>query len=197
VLCRTCNIEIKDILSSPRLDRKVELNERFTSGFVAMGLGSAAADTFAMNMNMPHLGKRAFIKNSKTVALKSLPVTEQCLADARRRVRDWHIANNPELKDVAVIDIIVSFDGSWQKRGHCSLFGFAAVIDSETGLIVDYIVLCKYCHDCRMTAADLGPESPEYHAWYMGHKDTCDINFDPNSPSGNMEVAAAKILWAR
>lgn len=92
---------------------------------------------------------------------------------------------------------MVSFDGSWQKCGHQSLYGFAAVIDVETGLIIDHAVLSKFCIDCSITAAALNKDSPEFNAWYEGHKADCDINFDVNSASGNMEAKAATLLWSR
>ena len=42
------------------------------------------------------------------------------------------------------VDITVSYDGSWHKRGHPSMYGVAAVIDIYTGLVVDYVVLSKF-----------------------------------------------------
>ncbi|GFW72786.1 uncharacterized protein TNCV_1266291 [Trichonephila clavipes] len=47
-----------------------------------------------------------------------------------------------------VIDITVSYDGTWQKRGHSSLYGIGIVIDILTGLIIDYEILSKYCPEC-------------------------------------------------
>ena len=48
----------------------------------------------------------------------------------------------------------VSFDGSWQKRGHTSLYGLATVIDVLTGLVLDYEILSKYCHVCAIKKAE-------------------------------------------
>ena len=47
-----------------------------------------------------------------------------------------------------IIDISVSFNGSWQKRGHTSLYGVGTVIDLETGLILDYQAYSQYRHVC-------------------------------------------------
>ncbi|XP_042910028.1 uncharacterized protein [Parasteatoda tepidariorum] len=89
----------------------------------------------------------------------------------------------------------VSYDGTWQKRGHSSLYGIGFVIDNSTGLVVDYEILSKYCHDCVVTKSDLGANSPEFHVWHTSHEPECQKNFDGSSNS--MEMAAALILWSR
>ncbi|GFX79736.1 uncharacterized protein TNCV_2746551 [Trichonephila clavipes] len=61
-----------------------------------------------------------------------------------------------------VIDILVSYDGLWQKRGHSSLYGIGIVIDILTGLIIDYEILSKYCPECTIAKRDLGENSAEY-----------------------------------
>ena len=48
-----------------------------------------------------------------------------------------------------IVDISISFGGTWQKRGFTSLFGVGVCIDVLTGLVVDYCVLSKYCHACK------------------------------------------------
>ncbi|GFW50281.1 uncharacterized protein TNCV_4696981 [Trichonephila clavipes] len=45
--------------------------------------------------------------------------------------------------DVPVVDISVSFDGSWLTRGHTSLIGIVGVIDILTGYVIDFEVMCK------------------------------------------------------
>lgn len=65
-----------------------------------------------------------------------------------------------------------SFDGSWHKRGHNSLYGIGCVIDVLTGLVVDYEVMSKYCHLCVRAATDLEADSPDFHFWQKGHKET-------------------------
>ena len=37
-----------------------------------------------------------------------------------------------------IINIVVSFDGSWLARGHISRYGIGAVIDVVTGHVIDY-----------------------------------------------------------
>ena len=44
-----------------------------------------------------------------------------------------------------IIDIAVSFDGTWLTRGFCSLYGIGAVIEVQSGLVIDFVVLSLYC----------------------------------------------------
>ena len=45
-----------------------------------------------------------------------------------------------------VIDITVSFKGSWQQKGHLSHYGVGTLVELETGLILDYEAYSLYCH---------------------------------------------------
>ena len=47
-----------------------------------------------------------------------------------------------------ILDIAVSFDGSWQTRGHHSNIGIGFVIDASTGAVLDYEVQSKLCRIC-------------------------------------------------
>ena len=49
------------------------------------------------------------------------------------------------MTDETVLDIAVSFDGTWAKRGHTSLFGMVFAISVDTGEVLDYHVLSKFC----------------------------------------------------
>ena len=52
----------------------------------------------------------------------------------------------------AVKKIRVSCDGSWSKRGHTSIYGFVSVIEMTTGLVIDFVVLSKWCKICSMSS---------------------------------------------
>ena len=44
--------------------------------------------------------------------------------------------------------LVISFDGSWQKRGYSSLNGVATAISVTTGKVLDCEVLSRYCKNC-------------------------------------------------
>ena len=91
-----------------------------------------------------------------------------------------------------IIDISVSFDGTWQKRGFTSLYGVSISTDVLTGYIVDYVVLSKYCHACKLQEAKNLPEA-ELAAWREEHAADCCQNHHQSSKS--MVQEAAKIMW--
>lgn len=42
-------------------------------------------------------------------------------------------------------DLCVAIDGSWQKRGHTSMNGIVTVTSVDTGKVLDYYCMSKYC----------------------------------------------------
>ncbi|GFU92617.1 uncharacterized protein TNCV_4795451 [Trichonephila clavipes] len=118
----------------------------------------------------------------------------QILEVARNIVKKQHLDLNDEEKEPSVLDITVSFDGSWQKRGYKSLYGIGVVIDLLTDLVIDYEILSKYCTECTAAVRDLSGDSPDFAIWY-GYKSDCQINHTGSSSS--MEMEATAILWQR
>ena len=47
-----------------------------------------------------------------------------------------------------VIDIGVSLDGSWQRRGFSSMNGVVTAISIDTGKIIDIESMSRYCRQC-------------------------------------------------
>ncbi|CAN8006086.1 unnamed protein product, partial [Ixodes hexagonus] len=92
----------------------------------------------------------------------------------------------------AVVDVCVSFDGTWHKRGHTSHFGLGAVIELDSGLVLDFSVASNYCHGCS-----IGPKEGEdgHEEWMKAYKETCQKNF--NGSSNAMEVQAAGTIFSR
>ena len=81
-----------------------------------------------------------------------------------------------------VMDILVSCDRTWQKCGFSSLLGAVFIIAYETGKVVDYIVLSKYCAGCKQWD-DRDKSSAAYAEWKAKHD--CSINF--SGSAGAME----------
>ena len=61
---------------------------------------------------------------------------------------DYQAVNNEN-----VVDVTVSFDGTWHKRGFTSNYGVGIVIDAMTGFVLDYTVLSKYCQACTVNSS--------------------------------------------
>ncbi|KAK3923625.1 hypothetical protein KUF71_002033 [Frankliniella fusca] len=90
--------------------------------------------------------------------------------------------------------VVVSFDGSWHKRGRTSNYGLVAVIEVNTGLVIDYEILSKYCHLCSITAAEMDKDSPEFIEWYERHLELGECNTNFSGASGNMVRKGAVMI---
>ena len=111
--------------------------------------------------------------------------------DAGHQVRKFLQKDGTE-----VLDIAVSFDGTWSKRGFTANYGVGIVISADAGEVLDYVVLSKVCELCK-AAEKLKSNPVKYQEWKKAHmaSSLCQKNYDGSSPA--MEKEAAKILWSR
>ena len=82
-------------------------------------------------------------------------------------------------------DIVVSCNGTWQRRGFSSLNGVVTVIASDTGKCVDYRVKLKQCTSCTSWESRKSAEPDLYEQLISKHD--CDINHEGSA--GAMEVS--------
>ena len=121
----------------------------------------------------------------------------------RDQIREAYSEIDPDVADIiredenATINISVSFDGTWQKRGFTSRHGIGVCIDILTGLVLDFEVLSSYCHACTLRESarrDGKITQEEFESWKETHVD-CAKTFSGSSKA--MEQEAAKRMWAR
>ncbi|GFT27731.1 uncharacterized protein TNCV_3570961 [Trichonephila clavipes] len=132
------------------------------SSFLRLGKGHAGLELFALVTGMNAMDKKSFSKHIKILSEEKREMKYQILEVARNIVRMHHLDLNEEKKETGVLDITVSFDGSWQKRGYKLLYGIGVVIDLLTGLVIDYEILSKYCTECTAAVRDLSGDSPDF-----------------------------------
>ena len=93
-----------------------------------------------------------------------------------------------------VIDVVVTCDATWSKRGFTALYGAVVVGSWKTGQILDVELLSKHCSVCsRQPQRD--EDSVEFKDWWEKHKDSCSINYEGSSPA--MECTGALRIWNR
>ena len=83
-------------------------------------------------------------------------------------------ANNDDV--INVIDVKVTCDGTWQRRGHQALYGVVVVASWDTGQVLDTEVLSKWCSMCN-SKRHLDPSSNEFLEWWEEHQALCEANF--------------------
>ncbi|GFV48003.1 uncharacterized protein TNCV_4150891 [Trichonephila clavipes] len=157
--------------------------------------GHAALETFSSVLNMPTMDRKTFAKCMHNLFVKNKEVKKKMLEMSRQAAREAHVKVDASLKNQEIIDVSVSYDSTWQKRGHTSNLGLGIIIDILSGLVLDFEVLSKYCHNCVVAGRDMGVDSAEFHIWQKGHADECDKNFD--GTSGAMEMHVALIMRMR
>ena len=77
---------------------------------------------------------------------------------------------NPQNIDIQVdgtmlANVVVSIDGTWQKRGHLSKHGVVFLISVVTGEVLDFCVKTIYCHECTLHKKD-DINSEKHKQWY-------------------------------
>ncbi|GFT46683.1 uncharacterized protein NPIL_488331 [Nephila pilipes] len=137
-----------------------DINIRLAYGMRCIRKGNSAAKTFCAVMNLPP--PPAKFERYNDILLRSLIKVSRELM--RNAVEDTVKNNNSNR------DITAAFDGSWQKRGLTSLNGVVSATCLETGKVLDFECLSKYCFKCKN----------------INNKDhTCEKNFE--GFSGGME----------
>lgn len=196
LVCQNCKKVLSSLFSSPRESESkcFKANKSIVEAFLKIGKGHAALEVFSMALGVHVMDKKTFSKCLLSLHEEKKNFRKEILEISQNAVKKWHSELDINLND-DIIDITVSYDGTWQKRGHTSQYGIGIVIDVLTGLVVDYEILSKYCPDCTAARRDLGDDTAEFSIWFDGHKAECSKNYSGSSNA--MEMIAAEILWKR
>lgn len=159
--------------------------------------GYAGIERFGTALDMHIISVPSYVDHLDKIAKENHRVQEEILSKACQAVREAHEEVDPSLIGQPILDLVVSFDGSWPKRGHSSLFGFAAVIDLLTGLVVDFIILCKHCRVCAVHSTEMDVTSDEYKNWLEQHVSSGECEKNYSGSSNAMEMVAAETMWKR
>ena len=167
------------------------INEILVNFFVQSKIGYAGLERLSACLGMKAIHLKTYQKKQLRVLQNLVKQAEECCSNAASIVRQNYGAKD----DDEIIDISVLFDGSWHTRGYRSKLGFAAIIDADTGLVLDYQPYSKYCHACAIKLSKHKEDSAEFRTWYEAHKPNCDINF--TGSSGAMEVQSCVEMFRR
>lgn len=150
--------------------------------------------TICSILNMPQpMSKQAWNSHVDVLYDAHKQMKDSYLSLTREKLRTKLKKENPSISDDDILDIPVTYDGTWSKRGHTANYGFGFVISVETGQVLDYGFRSKVCSVCNKQKAD--KDSDEYRIWFANHQEHCGKNYDGSS--GNMEVSIAEELWKR
>ena len=94
--------------------------------------------------------------------------------------------------DVAITNVPVSVDGTWQKRGFSSLNGVVTAISVDSGKILDTEIMSRKCKGCVMGDCKIN-DPIRYEDWHASHD--CGLNYKGSAP--NMEKAGSVSIFQR
>ena len=159
-------------------------------------MGPYKLNNWCESMNLSSINPSTFSKYSKEFYSLNNKAADLLFIKAGELVKEMQRELFPMLEreglpDVPIqegtpadpIQIPVSFDGTWNRRGFSSLVGIGCVIDHLTGLVIDAHVMSKHCQTCAITGEALRTSKMpgaqrRYEAWKLNHDPDCDINFD-------------------
>lgn len=160
-----------DIEDNLKTDLFYDLNLRLVYGLRSIGKGYTAARVLLGLLNLPAPPTKYF-KHQKVLADHSKTL---CLESMKTAVAEAVVANKGST------DLCVAIDGSWQKRGHTSMNGVLTVTSVDTGKVLDFHSMSKYCRCPRRGNSE--------------HLGTCEANYQ--GTSGGMEVEGVLTVFNR
>ena len=92
-------------------------------------------------------------------------------------------------------DVMVGFDGSWQKRGYASNNGVVAAVAVENGKCIDFQVETKTCKACSIWENKKLMHPEEYNVFHMTHDAVCKVSH--KGSAGSMESSGVVKMFER
>ena len=158
------------------------------------GFGHAKLVRFFAGLDVPQpLHLKTYQRLADRIHGHALECQLDSFQDAVAAVRSHYMAADPTLTDDSDIPIVVSYDGTWHKRGHTSHHGVGVVVELNTGLVIDTHTMSNICHGCKTRAP--AKTSPNFELWQKKHQPVCQSNYSGSAPA--MEVEAAKVMFRR
>ena len=190
---------LKPLQSTSAMPSKLafEVNCRAGYGISEIGVGREGLATFCGIMGMPPPSEptawHAQIKSINNAANSEFEKEAKRAAVRLRKV----LKNETEALEQLdpenfsqVVNVAVSFDGTWHHRGFKSFHGVGVVMSVDTGDVLDVAILSKDCSIC-LNNKNADEDWKDQHAKSGKREKNCD------GPSTSMETQAARTLWQR
>ena len=159
LFCQSCQAKTP-IPFSKCGPRSLAVNRRAVLANKCVGGSYVSLETLFVLLDIPPpISQRAYQQHMKVVAMGAAAEVEESMRRAREEVRDLY-GDPPD----QIVDILISCDGTWQKRGFSSMFGVVFVIAYATGKVIDYTVLSKHCSGCKKWE-DKDQTTAKYLSW--------------------------------
>lgn len=171
--CDNCDAKTPFSNSKQLPSKSYEVNVRMVYGLRSIGKGYAGGRMLCAMLDLPAPPQK-FSRISNLIA----PVVETVSEISMKNAAKEAVSENEESSTPNQIPAAI--DGTWQKRGYTSLNGVITLTSFDTGKVIDYECLTKFCHICKNVKK-------------AAHE--CKSNFQGSS--GGMESAGAIAIFRR
>ena len=180
---------------NPRTLQGKDVNRRMVLAAFESGIGKEGVAKFCEVFNMPfNISPDTWYSHEEILSQAFQEETSEQLqkncAEARKLAMLEEALDDDD-DNVTIVDIPISFDGTWSKRGYTANHCIGFVISAATGRVLDFEVISKVCQQCTQMKAKL--DEAGFNDWYQDH--ICEGSYKGSSPS--MEMECAKRLWGR
>ncbi len=135
--CSMCD-EKQKFMTSKQTEKEAEINKLVTLAAVEVGLGR---EGMSDKISILNISSPVSVSNYANHVTKLLHASESAfagqLSNARQRLRDEAVNDsNGQLDSESIIDVAVTYDGTWSKRGFTANRGIGVVISVDTGEVL-------------------------------------------------------------
>lgn len=165
ITCNDCGNDVSANNSNALHTKHKEVNVQLAYAFRCIQKQNAA-NTFCAFKNFPNPPSFKYYTHLLATAAKAV------CKDTKSQAIEECVAENDGVRDITAI-----FDGTWQRRGHCSQNGVVTAIAANSGKVIDTRILTKFCW-CKNRLKN-------------EHDDNCIANY--SGTSGGMEVSGVLV----
>ena len=153
--CKTCE-STETFFTSDQVNvdkagrRPFEINIRSFIAFREVGIGHSGMEKFNRCMNFPPaMNNNAYDNIKHDVHDAYHAAVQERMREAANEIIMKNTNNNIQTMD-GIYNCMVSFDGTWQKRGYSSRNGIVTAISVVTGKCLDFDICVKDCKGCEV-----------------------------------------------
>jgi len=184
-----CHCGKRFIQSGPLVNTGYEINRRIVLVMRLLGVARDGINLFCNFMDMCNgISQHAYDNIIKHVHSASKSVFDSCCQKAVQEEKEEN-----SKRERPLLNLKVSGDGSWKKRGFKSLYGVTTLIGYFTGKVIDLTVKSSFCKLCLEWKDKTNTE--EFHEWFEFHEEQCTKNHEGSA--GKMEVDSILEMFAR
>ena len=163
--CSNPDCSVMAHLTDPYSDEVKALNCSSVVGMRMVGRGRSSLETFCAVMDMlPPLTRASYSEHNSHIHDES---TAEAVAS--QQAASMHLHNLNGVPHEEVLDVCVTCDGTWSKRGFTALYGVVVVVSWDSGQVLDCELVSKYC-----------PESTAYDKLSKDSDEPCDCGSAQN-----------------